>query len=123
MTKQKSQIKISGMHCTACAQTIEKALLKAEGVDKAVVNFTTEIAYVEYDDNTANEKKLSEIIKETGYNVAERPQRMMLRIGGMTCASCAQTIENALRKKKGIKEANVNLATEKATVTYNPNEI
>ena len=123
MTKQKSQIKISGMHCTACAQTIEKALLKAEGVDKAVVNFTTEIAYVEYDDNTANEKKLSEIIKETGYNVAERPQRMMLRIGGMTCASCAQTIENALRKKKGIKEANVNLATERATVTYHPNEI
>jgi len=123
MTKQKSQIKISGMHCTACAQTIEKALLKADGVDKAVVNFTTETAYIEYDDNEADEKKLSEIIEETGYNVAEGSQRMILRIGGMTCASCAQTIENALRKKKGVKEANVNLATEKATVTYNPNEI
>jgi len=123
MTKQKSQIKISGMHCTACAQTIEKALLKAEGVDKAVVNFTTETAYIEYEDDKANEKELSEIIKETGYNVAEGPQRVVLRIGGMTCASCAQTIENALRKTKGVKEANVNLATEKATVTYNPNEI
>jgi Cu+-exporting ATPase len=123
MPKQKSQIKISGMHCTACAQTIEKALLKAEGVDKAVVNFTTETAYIEYEDDKANEKKLSEIIKETGYNVAEGPQRVVLRIGGMTCASCAQTIENALRKTKGVKEANVNLATEKATVTYNPNEI
>jgi len=123
MTRQKSKIKIAGMHCTACAQTIEKALLKAEGVDKAVVNFTTETAYIEYDDNTASERKLTQIIKETGYNVAEGPQRMMLRIGGMTCASCAQTIENALRKKKGVKEANVNLATEKATVTYNPNEI
>jgi len=123
MTKQKSQIKISGMHCTACAQTIEKALLKAKGVDKAVVNFTTETAYIEYDDNKADDKRLSEIIEETGYNVAEGPQRMVLRIGGMTCASCAQTIENALRKKKGVKEANVNLATEKATVTYNPNEI
>ncbi len=123
MTKQKSQIKISGMHCTACAQTIEKALLKAEGVDKAVVNFTTETAYIEYEDDKANEKELSEIIKETGYNVVEGPQRMVLRIGGMTCASCAQTIENALRKTKGVKEANVNLATEKATVTYNPNEI
>jgi len=65
MTQQKSQIKISGMHCAACAQTIQKALLKAEGVDKAVVNFTTETAYIEYDDKTANEKKLSEIIKET----------------------------------------------------------
>jgi len=123
MTKQKSQIKISGMHCTACAQTIEKALLKAEGVNKAVVNFTTETAYIEYDDNTVNEKELTQIIKETGYNVVEGTQRTILRIGGMTCASCAQTIENALRKKKGVREANVNLATEKATVTYNPSEM
>jgi Cu+-exporting ATPase len=123
MTKQKSRLKISEMHCAACAQTIEKALLKAEGVDKAVVNFTTETAYIEYNDNKVTEKRLSEIIKETGYNVAEGPQRMMLRIGGMTCASCAQTIENALRKKTGVNEANVNLATEKAIVTYNPNEI
>jgi len=111
------------MHCTACAQTIEKALLKADGVDKAVVNFATESAYVEYDDNMASEGKLAQVIKETGYNVAERTQRITLRIGGMTCASCAQTIENSLGKKKGVSEANVNLATEKATVTYNPSEI
>ena len=37
----------------------------------------------------------------------------------MTCASCSQTIEKALKKTKGVKEANVNLATEKATVVYN----
>ena len=123
MTKQKSQIKIVGMHCAACAQTIEKALLKTEGVDKALVNFATETAHVEYDDKEANEKKLTEIIKGTGYNVAEGTQRIMMRIGGMTCASCAQTIENALRKKKGVREASVNLATEKAAVTYSPNEI
>ena len=122
MANQKRQIKISGMHCAACAQTIEKALLKSEGVDKAAVNFATETAYIEYDDNKLQEKNLSEIIKETGYNVAEGPQRMTLRISGMTCASCAQTIENALRKKKGIKEANVNLATEKATILFNPIE-
>lgn len=111
------------MHCAACAQTIEKALLKVEGVDKAVVSLTTETAYVEYDDNEVNEKTLSEVIKETGYNLDETPQRVMLRIGGMTCASCAQTIENALRKTKGVREANVNLATEKAAITYNSNEI
>jgi len=123
VTKQKNQIKISGMHCAACAQTIEKALLRSKGVDKALVNFTTETAYVEYDDKMTNEKKLAEIIKDTGYNVAEGTQLVMMRIGGMTCASCAQTIENALRKKKGVREANVNLATEKATVTYSPTEI
>ncbi|MDH5267290.1 MAG: heavy metal translocating P-type ATPase [Candidatus Bathyarchaeota archaeon] len=123
MTKQKILIKIGGMHCVTCAQTIEKALLKAEGVDNALVNFATETAHIEYDDKITNENKLTEIIKGTGYDVAEGTQKIMIRIGGMTCASCAQTIESALRKKKGVREAGVNLATEKAAVTYSQSEI
>jgi Cu+-exporting ATPase len=55
MTQQKAQIKISGMHCAACAQIIQKALSKAEGVTEASVNLTTEIAYVEYDDEQTSE--------------------------------------------------------------------
>src|SRR5215471_19379562 len=39
---------------------------------------------------------------------------------GMTCASCAMRIEKGLRKVPGVKEANVNLSTEEATVTYDP---
>ena len=123
MTKQKSRLKISGMTCATCAQTIEKALLKTEGVNKALVNFATETAHIEYDDKITNEKKLTETIKDTGYNVAEGAQRITLRIGGMTCTSCAQTIENALRKTEGVREANVNLATEKATISYSLGEI
>ncbi|OLB33146.1 MAG: haloacid dehalogenase [Ktedonobacter sp. 13_2_20CM_53_11] len=38
----------------------------------------------------------------------------------MTCASCAMRIEKGLKKVPGVKDANVNLATELATVTYNP---
>ena len=40
-------------------------------------------------------------------------------ISGMHCASCALTIESNLNKVEGIKNANVNFATEKATVEYN----
>ena len=36
-----------------------------------------------------------------------------LPIKSMTCASCAQTVEKALKKEEGVKEAHVNLATEK----------
>jgi len=39
-------------------------------------------------------------------------------VSGMTCASCANHIETTLRKQRGVKDAVVNLATEKATVTY-----
>lgn len=120
MTEQKIQIRISGMHCAACAQTIEKALLKANGVLKARVNLTTETAYIEYDDARINEEKLKEVIRSSGYDVAEELETAMLRIGGMTCASCAQIIARELKNTKGVKDANVNLATEKATVSFDP---
>ncbi len=43
-------------------------------------------------------------------------------IKGMHCASCVRVIERSLSKTPGVKEANVNLATEKATVTYDDAE-
>src|SRR5665647_1414543 len=45
-----------------------------------------------------------------------------LPIVGMTCASCVSRVERALRKPAGVLTAEVNLATEKATVTYIPGQ-
>ncbi|MCB0048206.1 MAG: cation transporter, partial [Caldilineaceae bacterium] len=43
-----------------------------------------------------------------------------LPVTGMTCANCAATIERNIRKLPGVDIANVNLASEKLTVTYDP---
>src|SRR4051794_6674261 len=43
-----------------------------------------------------------------------------LAIGGMTCASCVRRVEKALSKVEGVTTAEVNLATEVATVTFDP---
>ncbi len=43
-----------------------------------------------------------------------------IKIGGMTCAACAQRIEKSLRKLSGVSGINVNLASEKAYVEYDP---
>jgi Cu+-exporting ATPase len=43
-----------------------------------------------------------------------------LKIGGMTCAMCVQTIEKSLHALDGINTVSVNLASEKAHVTYDP---
>ncbi|GAB6935998.1 heavy metal translocating P-type ATPase [Calditerricola yamamurae] len=51
---------------------------------------------------------------------AERGEHVTLGIVGMTCAACARRIEKGLFKVDGVKAAAVNLATEKATVTYDP---
>ena len=44
----------------------------------------------------------------------------IINIDGMHCASCVRTIENSVNKVKGVHEGNVNLASGKATVTYDP---
>jgi Cu+-exporting ATPase len=45
-------------------------------------------------------------------------KQLELGIGGMTCASCSSRVERAIGKLDGVVEAPVNLATERASVTY-----
>ena len=47
-------------------------------------------------------------------------QVAMLSINGMHCSSCAGLIERSLKKVPGVKEANVNFASEKARIVYDP---
>jgi len=46
--------------------------------------------------------------------------KAILKISGMDCASCAANIENSLKKQKGIKSVNVNFASEKAYLEFEP---
>jgi len=48
------------------------------------------------------------------------PTEIQLPIEGMTCGSCVNRIERFLRSTDGVEEANVNLATEMATIRYLP---
>src|SRR3954452_23998730 len=51
---------------------------------------------------------------------APPPTACTLEIGGMTCASCVRRVEKALSKVDGVVAAEVNLATEVATVRLHP---
>ena len=50
-------------------------------------------------------------------------KRIEIPISGMSCASCAITIEKGLSNLEGVQEASVNFATEKAAVNYDPIKI
>lgn len=117
-SKKKAEIKISGMHCASCALNVEKSLQRLEGVEEAQVNFGTEKATVEYDPDKLELQKLEETVEKAGYGVVY--EKVIIKVGGMTCAMCVQAIEGVLRKIDGVSEVNVNLAAEKAYVTYNP---
>nr|MBI4156606.1 copper-translocating P-type ATPase [Candidatus Woesearchaeota archaeon] len=47
--------------------------------------------------------------------------KSILNVKGMHCASCVLTVEKAIKKVKNVKTANVNLATEKATIEHEEN--
>ncbi|MEX1276913.1 MAG: heavy metal translocating P-type ATPase [Bacteroidota bacterium] len=47
-------------------------------------------------------------------------QTLTLPVEGMTCASCVARVEKTLKKVEGVEIANVNLATENVTVSFDP---
>ncbi|UCC57971.1 MAG: copper ion binding protein, partial [Candidatus Bathyarchaeum sp.] len=124
MVKEKRKrivLDIGGMHCATCAQTIEKRLPKLKGIIYATINLAAEKAIIDYDADIVDQKAIEDAINEIGYKVIH--QTITLKIGGMHCATCVQTIEKVLNKKEGIYRANVNLALETATVEYNTAQI
>ncbi len=106
------------MHCATCAVTIEESLSQVRDVTKAQVNFGTEKARVEFDPEKVTLRTLEQAVKDAGYDVVN--SSVTLKVGGMMCATCVETIESALRSLPGVVAATVNLGTEKAYVTYNP---
>ncbi|MFX1413972.1 MAG: heavy metal translocating P-type ATPase [Promethearchaeota archaeon] len=116
-------LNIQGMHCASCAQTIEKALSKHEGIRDANVNLASEKAYFTYDPKIIKKSEIIEIVNNTGYGAIPNSTKIVVKIEGMTCASCAQTVESALKKSEGIISATVNIATEKATIVYDTDEL
>ena len=50
-------------------------------------------------------------------------KRLDLRVTGMSCASCAANVERALKRVDGVRAANVNLATSRATIMFDPRRV
>ncbi|PVX26903.1 MAG: copper-translocating P-type ATPase [Candidatus Bathyarchaeum sp.] len=119
--KKRIVLDIGGMHCATCAQTIEKRLPKLKGVIYATVNLAAEKAIIDYDPNVTDQKAIEDVISEVGYKVIH--QNVTLKVSGMHCAACAQTIEKALNRKEGVYKATANFALETATVEFNSEQI
>ncbi|WP_429811258.1 heavy metal translocating P-type ATPase [Ensifer sp. B1-9] len=108
-----ASIPVEGMTCASCVARVEKAIRAVPGVTAASVNLATERADVRFDAGTKS-ADIVKAIENAGYGAAE--DTIEFTIEGMTCASCVARIEKALKTVPGVTEANVNLATERASV-------
>jgi Cu+-exporting ATPase len=126
---------VTGMTCASCVRRVEKALTKVPGVAEASVNLATEKAKVAFDPAAVTSDQLRAAVEKAGYGVGAMPTaqapppaaapapgggEVTLPIEGMTCASCVRRVEKALGKVEGVREASVNLATERAKVSFDP---
>ena len=117
MAKQ-ATLPIRGMTCASCAAHVEEALKGLKGVSEANVNLATERARVIFSPEQAKVQDMVVAVRDAGYDVGT--EKVILPIRGMTCASCSAHVEEALRGLDGVLSANVNLATERATVEFIP---
>lgn len=118
----KQTFPIEGMHCAACAQTIERALNDAPGVTQAQVNLATQQATIDYDPQQTDPTQLGQIVEQTGYHLVtsstSSTNYQHYQLEGMSCASCAQTIQNAVAQLDGVHQATVNFANNSLTVAW-----
>ncbi len=116
MSEQKLSLPISGMTCASCSTRLEKQLNKLPGVE-AAVNLAAETATIRFRTAETTSAQILDAIRKTGFDVP--PRHVMLKISGMTCASCASRIENVVNKQPGMDIA-VNLASETARAVLQP---
>lgn len=121
----KETYKVEGMMCAACAKAAERAVRKIDGVIDQNVNIATEKLTVEYETDKVNYEILSKAIEKAGYKLVkeENIKKIELTVHGMTCAACSKAVERVTKKLDGVKESSVNIATEKATISYDPSKV
>jgi len=128
---------IEGMTCAACSTRLERVLARVEGVESATVNLALERAHVRLTaapaasgDGAAHggqasaaqplprdiARDVAQAVTKAGFRVPTEVAH--LSIQGMTCASCSSRVERVLRRVPGVVSAQVNLASERATVAF-----
>lgn len=121
MATTEKTLRIQGMTCSACANSIEKGLAKIDGVEKATVNFAMESTTVTYDPEKTNIHEFTERVEKLGYHIIQ--DKETFDITGMTCSACAARIEKRINKMDGVSKANVNFAMETLAVEYDSKQI
>lgn len=114
---KRTVIKIGGMHCAGCVNSIHGLVSEISGVKKVEVNLATEKAAIEFDPLHVKLDFIENAIKEIGYKVIY--ERISLQIGGISDSTDAKKIEQSLIPIEGIRSAYLNYANSQLDIEYN----
>lgn len=114
---KRTAIKIGGMHCAGCVNSIQNYVMDLPGVKKCEVNLAAEKAVLEFDPDSIDLNKIENAIHDVGYKVIY--EKLILKIGGITDSSDANNLEKKLCSIEGVKYASVNYGNSQVIVEYN----
>lgn len=129
-------IQVGGMTCSSCSNSISTEVKKINGVESASVSLLTEEATIKHSPAVTT-GELVERIEDLGFDATllstfgkSAPSSAatslshsgtittVVQVGGMTCSACSNSITNSLLQTAGVKNANVSLLTEEATIVH-----
>lgn len=129
------QVRVTGMTCAACSNSVEGALMSINGVVKATVALLQNKADVIFDPSLVKDDEITNAIEDAGFEAELLSEPTASRtnphgtvvgqfiIGGMTCAACVNSVEGILKQLPGVRKAVVALATSLGEVEYDPSII
>ncbi|KAN0113825.1 copper P-type ATPase CtaA [Russula decolorans] len=119
---EKCELRIEGMTCGSCVESIEGMLRSQPGIHSVKVALLAERGVVEFDPLQWDAVKVVNEISDIGFDATlippTRSDQITLRIYGMTCSSCTSTVETELGKMPGVTTVAVSLATETAKISF-----
>lgn len=122
-----AQLRIGGMTCASCVNSIERGLSTEQGIIAVQVSLLAESASITYTPSITNTDQMIEYIEDMGFDASltidditssDQLSKLQLQIYGMTCASCVNAIERDVCKLNGVESISVNLITESGVITY-----
>ncbi|KFP65166.1 Copper-transporting ATPase 2, partial [Cariama cristata] len=143
-------VRIEGMHCKSCVRNIEGNISDLPGIQSIKVSLEHKCAVVQYSPNLITLSALQQAIEslppgnfkvcllnDSEANKGASPSSAFLcdlfgeplqdttctaviRIDGMTCNSCVQSIEGTISQRQGVQRIAVSLAGRTGTIRYDP---
>uniref|UniRef100_A0A8C3XWE3 Copper-transporting ATPase 2 n=1 Tax=Chelydra serpentina TaxID=8475 RepID=A0A8C3XWE3_CHESE len=128
-------VNILGMTCQSCVQSIEGRISKVKGIVSTKVSLEQSNAVVKYIQSEIGPQEICQEIGDMGFDASIADGRttatsvrstslgealMKLRVEGMTCQSCVNTIEGKIGKLHGVLRIKVSLSNQEAVIAYQP---
>jgi Cu+-exporting ATPase len=115
---KKTMLKIGGMHCAGCVNSIQRHVSTVDGVSKVEVSLASEKAAVEFDPAKVGLPDIEKAIEEVGYKVVY--EKVSLEVEGITDSADAQRLEEGISRMEGIRSASANYGNAQVLVEYSP---